>query len=199
MDSVPSFQPASETNTIREVIEFSRRGSSLRFQANVNLSSEGIIQPKEISIFAHGFDSDMEFPSCDVSYMRIQLPISNITSQHVHIRTLEFLCKLFGKNFENLLNLLLEGIHVLPQLWAPLSKLSLKRLSLTCPLLDYYVFDRTTFPGFKELHLNLGENCDLSHFPHLPSSLEALYLCISNLKNNSRFLNITHCKKLEKM
>ena len=141
----------------------------------------------------------MTFLSCDVSYIRIQLPISNVTLQYVHIRTLEFLCKLFEKNFENLRILRLEGIHVLPLLWTSLSKLNLRRLSLECPLLDHYLFDRIPSPGFERTSLRLGENCDLRHFPHLPSSLEKLYLCFSNIKNNTRFLNITHCKKLKEM
>jgi hypothetical protein len=200
--SSSSYQLAWNTETIQEMGEISEPtfSTSRRFRQNVNLSFGKIKQPEEIQIRVVTNANLEVFSFDDIFSMTIKLPVSNgITQDDTHMRALGFLGGLLGKKFESLETLSLFGFCVPPSLWESLCKLNRVELRLTCPLLDPSEFKPDVISELSSLELNLEENCDLSHFPYLPSSLVNLSLRFSNLKSSDKIVDISHCNNLRIM
>jgi hypothetical protein len=169
------------------------------FRSDVNFHLHGIAQPVEIRIDVLTISNSKEVHLDEVSSMIIVLSTLNGTSNDVQIKALEFLRRLFETCPEKLKNLKLSGFRVNNSLLESLSKLHLDWLYLTCPLLDYFKYDSNSSLGFRRLHLKLRENCGLTQFPSLPTSLEELSLHITDQGKNNMFMFIDSCKSLKKM
>jgi hypothetical protein len=168
------------------------------FLSNVDFSFLTGIERSTV-IRAHIFlpTNSKQFQSNDVVSMVIALHESkDIPRYEGHGMASNFLDKLFEYSFGNLKSLKLSGILVNRLLWKSLFKLRLDWLHLTRPSFGYFSYENNSFLGFKKLHVEFTEDCDL---PFLPCLLEEISLHFTYLNKKVFKLNTIHCHRLKRM
>lgn len=207
MDSKPSFQPILKDNAIQEETKNTQGeakdtqlpiSSSLYLKANVKDFLDEVV-PAEIRIYVSTTSNSSEIHLNEVVSMDIEVSLLD-TWNGVHINATEFVVRLLENPLDNLRNLKVSGLY--PSNWflAWVPRLNLDWLRIIRHPLTYrYEFRQNVFPGFRKLHLELDEDCNLCNFPYLPSSLEELSLHFSNVEYGRWGLSIRHCIGLKKM
>ena len=167
------------------------------FRPNVIFSLDGTKQPAQMRFHLFTTSDSKEIRLEEIVSMVIKL--SNIVQIDTHKEVLEFLGKLVKYPFERLRHLKLSGFFLGDLLGASLSKLSLDWLHLILP--DLGTHSRiTSFSGFKKLHMELWEDCDLDCFPYyLPCTLEEFSIHFSSQSFHGSTLSIAACTSLKKM
>ena len=169
------------------------------FRSNVNFSSWGIEQPKEIRIHVFTTSNSEGTHLNEVSSIVIESPFLKNTPRDAQ-RTSEFMNNLVKSPLNCLKKLKFIGFPAESWLSEPLSMLKeLSWLHWAYSSLDYSAHSFSSLPGLERLHLKFEKGFDLDCFPRCPPSLRELSLHFSDLNNFDSFASVVECRNLEKM